>query len=345
MNHTTDKQAKATDRFQKPLIATGTANALGYAGFRLWKAYQNGTLPLGQHTAGHTPGDDAQPSEGLGMAQADTIHGQQADNIAFDPEVYQFYGDTCAIQSQHLILKEFGFDVTQNELIEIAKANGWYAEGYGTPMEFVGKLLEYYGVDVHATEGNNIFNLASELAQGHQVIVGVDSGELVDPHSEWWEDFFAGEHPDHALLVVGLDTTDPDNVQVIVTDPGTGNRQWAYPAKDFMDAWHDSDCTMISTDLSPEEYQAGVPMPDFDIPDFADIPFDTLSQLADMHIDAGYDFFDAFYHSIMENPEGWHAVIDEYPNLFYTDTDGTVYFVEPNSGSTIALGDDDDFDA
>lgn len=339
------KEGKA-DSFKKPFVAVGTSNAIGYAGFKLWKAYQNGDINMNFLHKENVPEPIAVSEEQeifhvgngtqrLGFAQATTIHGQSALDVPFDPEVYQFYSDTCAIQSQHLILKDFGIKVTQNELIDIAKMNGWYAEGYGTPAEFVGKLLEYYGIDVHATEGNNIFNLANELSQGHQVIVAVDSGELVHPEEEIWEDDIMGERADHALVVVGLDTTTPDDIKVIVTDPGTGNKQWAYSEKEFMDAWHDSNCTMISTEQSPGEFQ-GSEIHRFD--DFADISTDDLSQLADMHISANYDFFEEFYNSIMENPESWETVVDEYPNLFFTDDYGVVHFIEPDgSGEEIPL--------
>lgn len=61
--------------------------------------------------------------------------------------------------------------------------------------------------------------------QGHKVIVGVDSGELWDNKLlGWWNDFFHGDTPDHALVVAGIDMADPNNPMVILTDPGTGPR-------------------------------------------------------------------------------------------------------------------------
>lgn len=266
------------------------------------------------------------------IAPADTIHGQRVEDVPFAPEVYQFYPDTCAIQSQHLVLQQFGIDVTQNELIKVATENGWYAQGHGTPMEFAGKLLEHYGVPANATNGNNIFNLANELAQGHQVIVGVDSGELVFPELEMGEDNTA----DHALVVVGIDTSDPNNVQVVVTDPGTGNRQWAYSEEQFMDAWKDSNCFMVSTDEAPQTATGG----EYPILDsFAGIPSDTLSQMASVDFSANYDFIDEVLHSVETNPEAWAHVMEDYPNIFYTDECGELHFVEPSTGEDITLGD------
>lgn len=293
--------------------------------YRLWEAYQEGRLDF---DANATP-LDVRPEE--------IIHGQEELDIVFDPEVYQFYSDTCAIQSQHLVLKHYGIDVTQNEMIEVAKANGWYITGHGTPMEYIGKLLEHYGVDVEVTEGGKIFKLANELAQGHQVIVGVDSGELVRPEEEAWEDATYGEEADHALVVVGLDATDPNNVKVIVTDPGTGHRQWAYSQEQFMDAWKDSNCFMVSTEQSPEQFQGQEYHP---MESFGGIPSSTLEQMAGIDLSESYDFIDVIIDSIRTNPEGWANVVEEYPNIFHYDEEGNFHITDPTTGEELLITED-----
>lgn len=308
------------------------------AGLLVYKAYKSGTFGalkekifnhnsegtgktienlihenLNTNLGGAMPSGSTIPVE-----EADTIHGLPAQNIEFDPTVYQFYEDTCAIQSQHLILQQYGIDVTQEELIEIAKENGWYAEGYGTPMEMVGKLLEYYGVDIHGSQGNNIFNLSNELAQGHQVIVGVDAYELAFPEETQDWDTLYGEQANHALVVVGIDTSDPDNVQVIVTDPGTGNRQMAYPADQFIDAWKDSNCFMVSTDSVPSN-----PIWDYSpIDNFAGIPVDSLDRLSSMDIDmSSMETYDNFVDDLLANPSAFDDILCQYADLFDFQSD------------------------
>ena len=256
------------------------------------------------------------------IAQADTISGEPAANIEFDPNVYQYYNDTCAIQSQHIILEKYGIHKSQEELIQIAKDNGWYAEGYGTPMDSVGRLLDYFGVDATGSRGNNIFNLSDELAQGHYIIVWVDGYELVDPNFENHElDAITGGEANHALVVVGIDTTDPDNPLVIVTDPGTGNMQMAYPADQFVDAWKDSNCFMVSTDQSPQEFNGEV----FKTPShFAGIPTNQLSELAGMEMnlnESTMDDFNSFYHDFMDDPNSLYDLVDQYDGLFMNDSD------------------------
>lgn len=159
----------------------------------------------------------------------------------------QSYADTCAIKSQQLILNDFGIPCTEDDLVQYSAEHGWY-NGNGTSMEDVGNLLEEAGIRCTRQCDANVFNLISELSQGHKVIVGVDSGELWgNRFVEWLKDFFLGVTPDHALLVTGIDTSDPGNIKVIVTDPGTGEAGKAYPLEQFMDAWSDASCYMCST--------------------------------------------------------------------------------------------------
>ncbi|MBQ6772100.1 MAG: hypothetical protein IJP44_14135 [Bacteroidales bacterium] len=174
-------------------------------------------------------------------------------------EVYQWYQDTCAVKSQQLVLERFGIDVPQEMLMEIAENNGWYHVdgGMGTPMNCIGNLLEYYNIPTTSVVGANVGNLVAELAQGHQIIVGVDSGELHHgPIRETLRDFFLGGTPDHALIVAGIDLSDPNHSYVVLKDPGTGDVAKPYPLEQFIDAWKDSQCFMVSTDI---------PTPDFNM--------------------------------------------------------------------------------
>ena len=202
------------------------------------------------------------------------IHGEPPMNILSD-DVRQIYPDTCAIKSQQLILKDFGIDITEDQLRDEAMAYGWY--NGGTPPEYVGKLLELHGVPVSQYDNANIFNLVNELAQGHKVIVGVDSGELW--HDNLFDKFFEDNKADHALIVSGVDTSDPNNVKVIVTDPGTGNLLKEYPMDEFVDAWKDSNCFMMTTNdavpniFDPFNSQPGYDMPLANIPMIGSMPY------------------------------------------------------------------------
>ena len=198
---------------------------------------------------------------------ASMIHGDAPMNIMSE-DVQQIYPDTCAIKSQQLIMQDFGIHFTEDQLRNEAMMYGWY--NGGTSPEDVGKLLELHGIPVSQYENANIFNLVNELAQGHKVIVGVDSGEL------WGDDIFdkvfEDGAADHALIVSGVDTSDPNNVKVILTDPGTGNLLKEYSMEDFVNAWEDSNCFMMATNNAvPEIFDPFNSIPGFDMP-MANLP-------------------------------------------------------------------------
>lgn len=166
----------------------------------------------------------------------------------FYEDVQQQYADTCAIKSQQLILESNGFDISESELRDEAIINDWYSPGYGTPMEDVGNLLENHGMEVHRYLNASVEDIVHELSQGHQIIVGVDSGELwnIGP-DETFEDIIHSEQADHVLLVSGI-TVNPFTAEesVLLTDPGTGNVCVEYPINQFEDAWEDSGEFMVS---------------------------------------------------------------------------------------------------
>ena len=298
-------------------LAPGTAAVSAYAAHKLYTMYKSGQLDFFSHrnVAGNVAENIESNENGIGFAQAETAHGMPELDIKFDPSTYQYYPDTCAFQSQALILKEYGFDVTQEDLVQIAKEQGWYVDGYGTPVDKVGKMLEHFGVDTSITEGNNIFNLTNELAQGHRVLVTVDSGELWSPGmGEKLEDLILGQRQDHALLVVGVDTSNPDDIKVIVTDPGNGNTQFAYSEEQFLNAWKDSNCFMAATNESPTEFVSHQLYPPMDT--FANIPYSTICRLSDSTLDVVDSNYHDFFDALMDNPTEIDSLINDYYIIF-----------------------------
>lgn len=204
----------------------------------------------------------------------------------FNP-IQQQYDDTCAIKSQQLILNDFGIPVTEDQLVQQAEQFHIYTPGGGTSPEDVGKLLVQNGVPCTQYENATVYDLTSALAQGQKIIIGVDSDELWDKgllsqSGNKITDYFGGESADHALIVADIDTTDPDHVQVILTDPGTGEEAARYPMEQFLDAWHDSGNFMVTTD-SPAPLSYNPEMINFDydaghIPSIGQMPYDYFEQ-------------------------------------------------------------------
>ncbi len=174
------------------------------------------------------------------------------DEFARDAQAWsqQTTGFTCAVVSQQMILKQFGIDVSEAQLVYEATSGGFLTSA-GTAFEDIGRLLDRHGLATHQSFG--VDGLIRELAKGHKVIVGVDSGELWG--TDWSiEDFFCGGHADHALVINGLDLSDPDHPQAVLNDPGHPNGACVrVPLDKFIDAWSDSGQFYIATDDAPPD--------------------------------------------------------------------------------------------
>ena len=170
--------------------------------------------------------------------------------------VKQGYSDTCAINAQKIILDAYGKSFTEEELIRQAIENGLYTEGKGTSLDNMGELLNLNDCPCTNYVFGNVADLTRALAEGKMVMMAVDSGELWTESKSLigrvWEKiedyipFINGA--DHALLVTGIDARDPNNVLVVVTDPGSGDLNKTYPIEQFVDAAKDSLFFMTITD-------------------------------------------------------------------------------------------------
>lgn len=152
--------------------------------------------------------------------------------------------NSCAVCAQQFIINEFlDIDVSEAELSEIAEINGWYDPESGTSPQDADNLLQLYGIDTQINEQGTIMDIKETLDQGGRVIVGVDSEVL-------WTDGF-GNYPlsgaDHAIEVIGLDDSDPNNVKVIVNDSGIPDGCGKeIPLSEFLEAWETCGGFMIS---------------------------------------------------------------------------------------------------
>lgn len=256
-------------------------------------------------------------------------------------DVQQQYNDTCAIKSQQLILNDFGIPVTEDMLVQQAEQIGVYSPGSGTLPQDIGKLLEMNGVHCTQHENASVFDLTSALSQGEKIIIGVDSSELWNKGlfsdvASKIDDLLGGEKADHALIVAGIDTTDPNNVQVILTDPGSGEEAARYPMDKFLDAWHDSGNFMVTTDApaplahNPEmvnfDYSAGhlaaIGQMPYDYFDQMILPLSQETDIDSHSLGLLYDDFTSMIHgnSFSISPE-LIATIENIPDIDIPDID------------------------
>ena len=163
-------------------------------------------------------------------------------------EKWECQGKTnrCALFSQKFVIEELtGREIDIEELADLAEQNGWFTEEGGTPMLNMNKVLDYYGVDNQMSWDNSIDDIKECLDKGGKVIVSIDSGEIW--MGEEGDDIFSPQDgADHAVEVIGIDYTDPENPMVILNDSGTPyGKGEMVPLAMFEDAWADGDHQMI----------------------------------------------------------------------------------------------------
>lgn len=151
---------------------------------------------------------------------------------------------SCAVCSQQFIINEFmDLNLTEEQLCKIAEAQGWLNPELGTSPRDVGNLLELFGIDTHTSYEGNMNDIKNTLDQGGRVIVAVDSAVL------WNEGY--GNYPvygmDHAIEVIGIDDSNPNDIRVIINDSGIENGGGLTVSYlEFMEAWQPSGGFMVS---------------------------------------------------------------------------------------------------
>ena len=197
------------------------------------------------------------------LTRAYNTFGERGENISDPVYIQQPDDHSCALRSQQIVLRDFGIDIPFEQLERLALDYGVYTN-QGTYTYDIGRVLQIAGVDMHQVQGSSLMDLTNELAQGHRVIVSVDADELWynDPMSKlknWFNDVVGTQGGNHALIVAGVEVNpnNPDDVKVVLTDPGAGHLRIEYPLDQFMDAWKDSTCFMAATnEPAPYQYDA-----------------------------------------------------------------------------------------
>lgn len=175
------------------------------------------------------------------------------EGISGDPQESMTYwecqGETnrCALYSQKFVIEELsgnGQEIDIEEFAQVAKDNGWFTEEEGTSLLNMNHMLDYYGIDNEMTFHNTVDDMEACLNDGGKVIVSIDSNEIWHGHDN--NIFVPTNSSNHAVEVIGIDRTDPDNVMVILNDSGTPyGRGELVPLEVFEGAWQDGDCQMI----------------------------------------------------------------------------------------------------
>lgn len=159
---------------------------------------------------------------------------------------YQQATNRCALFAQLFVIEELtGQEIDIEEFVDTAEANGWFTEEGGTLLVDMNKMLNLYGVENEMTTNGDIEDIEKCLENGGKVIVGVDGDEIWDVNHD--TDWYSPSDPNHAIEVIGIDKSDPDNPMVILNDSGHPDGQgMMVPLEQFERAWQDSECEIIT---------------------------------------------------------------------------------------------------
>jgi len=190
--------------------------------------------------------------------------------------------DNCAVAAETSIINQFiDNDLSIDDAGYISASNGWWQPGSGTNPDEIGNLMDVYGIENHTVMNASVEQLANELQNGHGVIVGVNSEELWDEGilndiKQFFYKAFGLDNvdpADHAVVVTGIDVSNPENPMVIINDSGTPNGAAArYPLNDFVGAWGNSGFNYTATNSPiPNAHHPSPASQGFDVGDFLDI--------------------------------------------------------------------------
>lgn len=148
----------------------------------------------------------------------------------------------CDIQCEEYILKKKGLSCDLGILADEARKNKWLKDK-GMPLFHIGRLLSRASLSVSRRYHCSLEDLEEALAEGKDVIVVVDGGELAgNMMQEKLEDLLVGENPDHAVVVKEYDS---QKKLISLYDPQAEQNDGWLPVERFMDAWADSDYYMV----------------------------------------------------------------------------------------------------
>ena len=167
-----------------------------------------------------------------------------------------FVGGTAAlaaIRCQEFIIRQYtGTELPEESLVYEARVNGWYHDDRGTTPGDIGKLLELHGIPVRRYADANPWQLATELGNGHQVIIGIEN------HGGWHQNSILADlhcrlSLDTAAPIVATraDPSDAGPERVVVITPGMSRTAARYSMGQFLSAWKDSDFFMVATQEPP----------------------------------------------------------------------------------------------
>lgn len=153
-----------------------------------------------------------------------------AQNKSFNQDL-KTVGD-CVVRCEYEILKDYNPEVSLDSLMNLSTEREWLQED-GTALYNIGRLSEEYNLSVVRRYDCTIDVISMELYYDCKVIAVVNAEKLYGSDK-------TNNDPNHAVLV--KQATDD---QVVLYDPQT-QKEETYTPYQFIEAWKDSQCYMVS---------------------------------------------------------------------------------------------------
>ncbi len=158
------------------------------------------------------------------IENSENIIGEPVDDMKTHHE--QEKPCSCAVACSEFVIESLmDIDVDEEELREVAKDYG-YTDSHGTPFCNIGEIAEHYGLqsEFHCSLTGDSLTLddaMERIENGEKIIAGVDTSMLYYPEvTESPFLPFLMPSPNHAVEIIGFDKSNPDDIKVIINDPG-----------------------------------------------------------------------------------------------------------------------------
>jgi hypothetical protein len=195
------------------------------------------------------------------------IHGdvpRLADHVHRQGENDRGFRGTCGLCSIEGILKQFGFDVSENKIVDYAADHG-LCETHGPPEACGGTtlfdqvlLLRDFGVGAFVDVGDSLERLASRVEEGRGVIAEVNAGVLWDR-----AEYYGEGQANHAIVITGT-ARDPKTNQLLgffINDSGVPSAGRFVDAQTMQWAFVEAGGLSVCTDAAPNTGERIPPEP------------------------------------------------------------------------------------
>lgn len=168
----------------------------------------------------------------------------------------------CVIHCEGIAMRHFGIEVTDEELLQLSKEQGWL-QSEGTALHNIGRLSGTRGLSVCHRYHCSIDDIREALSANNVVLAAVDSNELLGDYlTEQQHDLEHGLTPNHVVVV-----TEVTDERVTIIDSATPQNKDSYPLNQFIDAWNDSSNYLIIISNSDEYIPHPINLDDVEVED------------------------------------------------------------------------------